>query len=141
MGYLDQDYDSAVYKDVDGLSFGASLIWSATPLTSVTVSVARDVVDSTTGGAGGILYTTAGFGVEHALTDDIGVSGDFEYYDGDYKGISRSDDGIRLSAGVSYILSRRVHLDLRYRFDNRDSSQAGQDFDRSQIDLGVEFQF
>ena len=141
VGYLDQDYDSAAYEDVDGLSFGASLIWSATPLTSVTVSVARDVVDSTSGGAGGILYTTAGFGVEHALTDDIGVSGDFEYYDGDYKGISRSDDGIRLSAGVSYILSRRVHLDLRYRFDNRDSSQAGQDFDRSQLDLGVEFQF
>ena len=141
VGYLEQDYDSSLYNDVSDLTFGASLSWSATALTSVTVSVDREVVDSTTGGAGGILYTTAGFGLEHALTDDIELSGDFEYYDGDYKGISRSDDGIRVSAGASYVLNRWVHLDLRYRLDNRNSNQAGQDFDRHQIDLGVEFQF
>lgn len=140
VGYLDQNYDSSAFRDVDGVSFGAKLTWFATHLTTITVNTARDVVDSTQTGAGGILYTTAGFGVEHDLLESLKLSGDFEYYNGDYEGIPRTDDGFRVSAGVRYFLNRYVHIDVRYRFDNRDSNFAGQDFTRNQIDFGFEFQ-
>ena len=140
VGYMAQNYDASVFKDVSTVTFGANLTWFATRLTTVTLKVGRDVVDATTGTTGAILYTTAGFGIEHDFTDDIELRTDFEYYNGDYEGISREDDGFRVSPGFSYIINRFVHLDVRYRFDNRDSNLAGQDFDRHQVDLGFEFQ-
>ena len=61
-------------------------------------------------------------------------------YLGDYEGISREDDGFRASAEVQYRLNRFLHVNLRYKFDSRRSNVSGQDFNRSRIDLGVEFQ-
>ncbi len=141
IGYLDQDYDSAVFKDVSGVSFGVDLKWEATKLTTVTVTASREVADSTTPGAGGILYSIGGFGVSHALTPDVSLKGDFEYYDANYEGIARDDDGYRASAGVDYTLSRTVHLDLVYNFDDRDSNVAGQSYTRNQVTLGVLLQY
>ena len=141
IGYLDQDYDSAVFKDVSGVSFGVDLKWEATKLTTVTVTASREVADSTTPGAGGILYSIGGFGVSHELTPDVSLKGDFEYYDANYEGIARDDDGYRASAGVDYKLSRTVHLDLVYNFDDRDSNVAGQSYTRNQVTLGVLLQY
>ena len=140
IGYIAQNYDASDFKDVSNVTFGANLTWFATRLTTVTLKAGRDVVDATSGGAGAIVFTTAGFGIEHDLTDDIELGVDFEYYNGDYEGESREDDGFRVSPGFTYIINRFVHLDVRYRFDNRDSNLAGQDFDRHQIDIGFEFQ-
>ena len=140
VGYIDQNYDSSLFKDVDDVSFGASLTWFATHLTTVSVSTDRKVVDSNTGGAGGILYTTAGFGLEHDLMEALELAGDFEYFNGDYEGNRRNDEGFRVSAGFRYILNRFVHIDVRYRFDDRNSNVSDQDFNRNQIDFGFEFQ-
>ena len=141
VGYLDQSYDSPAFKDVSGVSFGANLKWEATKLTSVTVTASREVADSTTPGAGGILYSIGGFGVSHELTPAISLKGDFEYYDANYEGIARDDSGYRASAGVDYTLSRMDHLDLTYNFDDRDSNVAGQSYTRNQVTLGVLLQY
>ena len=141
VGYLDQSYDSPAFKDVSGVSFGANLKWEATKLTSVTVTASREVADSTIPGTGGILYSIGGFGVSHELTPAISLKGDFAYYDANYEGIARDDSGYRASAGVDYTLSRMVHLDLTYNFDDRDSNVAGQSYTRNQVTLGVLLQY
>ncbi|MDG2333398.1 MAG: outer membrane beta-barrel protein [Myxococcota bacterium] len=141
VGYLDQSYDSAAFKDVSGVSFGANLKWEATKLTSVTVTASREVADSTIPGAGGVLYSIGGFGVSHELTPAISLKGDFAYYDANYEGLPRDDTGYRASAGIDYTLSRMVHLDLTYNFDDRDSNVAGQSYTRNQVTLGVLLQY
>ena len=140
VGYLDQDYDSGVFADVDGVSFGLNLEWEATELTMVRATASRDVVDSTSPGDGGILYTIAGIGVEHELTPKIDLTGDVSYYNGDYEESGREDDGYRLSAGVDYRVSRMIHVDLVYSYDDRDSTEAGQDYSRNEVTLGVTLQ-
>ncbi|MFP8878512.1 MAG: outer membrane beta-barrel protein [Myxococcota bacterium] len=140
VGYLDQDYDSGVFSDVDGVSFGLNLEWEVTKLTLVRATASRDVVDSTSPGDGGILYTIAGIGVEHELTPKIDLTGDVSYYNGDYEDSSREDDGYRVSAGVDYRLSSMIHVDLVYSYDDRDSNRAGQDYSRNEVTLGVTLQ-
>ena len=139
VGYLDQNYEN--FKDVSGVSFGASLKWEATKLTNVTVTASREVADSTTTGAGGILYSIGGFGVSHELTPAISLTGDFAYYDANYEGLPRDDSGYRASAGIAYKLSRMIHLDLAYNFDDRNSNVAGQSYTRNQVNLGVLLQY
>ncbi|MEO2163732.1 MAG: outer membrane beta-barrel protein [bacterium] len=158
IGYLDQDYES--YENVSGVSFGVNLEWEATKLTTVRLTASRDVADSTAQGAGGILYSIGGFGIDHELMPEVLLKADFSYYNADYQGtdsqgFSRDDDGYRASVGVDYRLSRIVHLDLLYSFDDRDSNvkpqpeSAGppptpeifsQDYTRHQVTFGVRLQ-
>lgn len=140
VGYLDQDYSNSAFSDVSGVSFGADLNWEVTQMTAIRVSASRDVVDSTTAGTGGILYSTAGIGIDHQLTPDVSLKGDFSYYDGDFEGTSRNDDGLRASSQIEYRLSRMVHLDLRYELDDRDSNAAGRSYTRHQVIFGVHLQ-
>ncbi|MCP4907037.1 MAG: outer membrane beta-barrel protein, partial [bacterium] len=140
VGYLDQMYFSNSFKDVSGVSFGANIDWFATAMTTVTLYGGREVVDSTTGEAGGIFFSTAGIGVEHFFLDDLILSADIGYYNGDYIGDPRDDDGLRVDAGIRYLLNQYVTLEALYRFDNRYSNLPGQDFDRHQVDFGFVFQ-
>jgi len=142
IGYLDQDYDSPAFADVSGVSFGVDLEWEATKLTTVRLTASRDVADSTEPGVGGILYSVGGFGIDHELMPEVVLKGDFSYYNADYEGSrsTRDDDGYRASVGADYRLSRIVHLDLLYSFDDRDSSLAGQDYTRHQVTFGVRLQ-
>ena len=124
------------------------------------MTASRDVADSTTPGAGGILYSVYGFGVDHELMPEVLLKGDFSYYNADYEGInaqgiSRDDDGYRASVGADYRLSRIVHLELLYSFDDRDSNIVpvaaspgppptsaiySQDYTRHQVTFGVRLQ-
>jgi hypothetical protein len=141
VGYFSQDYDSSALKDVSGVSYSVALEWEVTQMTSLRLTASQNVVDSTTAGSGGILYSNVGFGVDHELTPEAHLKFDFGYYNGNYKGIDRDDDGIRVSLGADYRLSRFVHLDLLYSFEDRDSNVPAQDFTRNQVTFGVRLQY
>ncbi len=140
VGYLDQMYFSDSFKDASGVSFGADIYWFATAITTVTLYGGREVVDATTGTAGGIFFSTVGIAVEHFLLNHLILNAGAEYYNGDYVGSPRDDDGFRVDAGVRYLLNRYVTLEALYRFDNRNSNFRGQSFDRHQVDFGFVFQ-
>ncbi len=141
IGYFDQNYDSSALKDVSGVSYSVALEWEVTKMTSLRLTASQNVVDSTSAGSGGILYSNVGFGVDHELTPEAHLKFDFGFYNGNYKGVDRDDDGYRISLGADYRLSRFVHLDLLYSFEDRDSNVAGQDFTRHQVTFGVRLQY
>ena len=140
VGYLDQDYDGSAFRDVDGFSFGLDLEWSVTELTAIRATASRSVVDATTAGAGGILSSEAGIGVDHELRRNLLLSGDLSYSEGDFKGVDREDRLRSATLELKYLLNRNVHLHLRYRFDDRDSDAANLDYHRNRLTLGVQFQ-
>jgi hypothetical protein len=140
MGYMKQSYDDGAFRDVNGMSFGFDLEWSPTRLTTVRLSGARKIVDSTTPGAGGILTTQAGIGLDHELRRNLLLRGEFFFTNGDFKGIRREDDVTSASFGVRYLVSRRVHIDIEYRFDDRDSDVSSLDYSRNRITIGIRLQ-
>ena len=144
VGYLDQNYDSAAFIDVDGVSFGADLEWFATQLVTVSASAARDITDSTSPGVGGILRTTAALGADYELLRNVLLNCEVSYENGSFKGSSREDDKIRAEMGGTYLLSRTVHLDLEYSYEQRWSNAASLgvplDYSRHMLILGIRLQ-
>ena len=59
--------------------------------------------------------------------------GGFRY--DDFEGISRADKFFTLSAGASYLMNRYLSLGARYTYSNRNSNEAGADYDRNLISL------
>ncbi len=140
VGYLDQDY-KAGFGDVSGVSFGTDLEWYVTELVTLKASAARDVTESTSPGVGGILRTTAALGADYELLRNLLANCEVSYERGDFKGSPREDDRIRASVGGTYLVSRNVHIDLGYSYENRWAQNApGLDFQRHQVLLGVRLQ-
>ena len=140
LGYISQDYDSGAVRDVDGLAFGLDLEWYVTELTTFRAKASRSVVDSTSPGTGGILYSAGGIGFDHELMRQLLLQGDVVFDTGDWEGIDREDDGVRVGLGIVYLLSRRAHVELSYKFDDRDSNVPTLDYRRNRVSFGVEFQ-
>ncbi len=135
-GYVRQNYDSNSLEGVDDFTFGASLLWNPTGLTSVRTSVTRAVTETTINEviagvntpAAGILGTIFDLQVEHELQRNVLLKGTTTYTRQDFKNINRSDDLFKASLGMRYLLNRNFAVDAGYTFDARDTSVALQDY-------------
>ena len=111
------------------------MLWSVDGLTSVSVDANRTVGETTVTGASGYLSTGLNVGVQHELRRNVLLSGNAGYANHDYIGhaITREDDYINAGAEVRYLLNKNYSVGLRYDYTNRDSNQAGADYDRNTI--------
>lgn len=138
-GYLEQEYDAL--PDVDGLSYGASLNWELTRLTTVTISADRAVEETNQAGASGYLSSTVGAGVVHELTRSISLNANASFSNNDYEGSAREEDVWTAGVGAEYDLNRYLSASVGYGFDTRESSLANADYDRNKIWFGLTGQF
>ena len=141
VGYLVQRYNSDLFEKVEGVLFHVDLKWALSSKTSVWLKGSRDVVDANTLQSGGILYSVWGIEAEHQVLQDLRLKTGFSYYSGDYVGAPRDDHGYLFSLRADYRLSSVVSLDLHYLYDDRDSNQAGEDYTRNQISVGVQLEY
>jgi hypothetical protein len=141
VGYLVQRYNSDLFEKIDGVLFHVDLKWAPSSSTSVSLKASRDVVDANTLQSGGILYSVWGIEAEHQVLKGLGLKAGFSYYSGDYVGAPRDDHGYLFSLRADYRLSSVASLDLQYLYDDRDSNQAGEDYTRNQVSLGVKLEY
>jgi hypothetical protein len=130
VGYLHQTYDDARLSSVSGVSFGGSLLWNVTALTSVRGVVARTVEETVVIGASSYLQTAFRLGVEHELLRNVLLSADASYINSDYQGSGRSDEYYELSGGARYLLNRYLSAGIDVTGRSRASSVSGSDYDR-----------
>jgi hypothetical protein len=136
-GYLTQYYQDPAFDNVSGPSFGGSLTWNVTGITTVTATVTRTLQETTTAGASGYFATDAVLNVDHELLRNLILSAFGGYGNRDYEGISRNDDVWIAGAGAEYLMNRYMEIDAKYRFDSRDSSESTEDYDRNLILLNL----
>jgi hypothetical protein len=142
VGYVIQDYDASELGQIDGIDFGARVVWNATQLTSVSANIDRRVQDSNTfalaaSGAPvispGYLRTDVGLTVDHELLRNVLLTGRVGYQNDDYEKIDRTDDRIDVGAGIRYSFTRNFYLGGSYTYSHRssDGASAGGDFSRN----------
>lgn len=124
VGYLRQDYDSPQLETMDGLSFGGSVLWNPTPLTSVQVALARAVEETSTATASGFLSTVGSVRVDHELLRNVLLDSRVSYGQDDYQGIDREADTLEIGAGVRYLVNRNLSAGFGYTYKDRDVSGA-----------------
>lgn len=164
IGYTHRTYDDPRFGPLDGLIGDASLIWTATALTTVTLTAASSVGESTIPGVSGILYRDVGLQIDHAFrqwligTLKLGLGIDT------YKGGSTSDTtalspicdcvitvpgetvpdrrDLRylIGLGITYKVNRELQIKGEFRQDWLRSNIAGEDYNASTFLLGLRLQ-
>lgn len=137
VGYLEQEYDQVGFQKVDGIDFGLNGEWYASELTTVTAGINRSVEESSSAGSSGHLDTNYQVGIAHELQRNIILTADASYLDVEFEGITRDDETISAGLGVQYLVNRNAELALGYDYTSRDSSLAGQDYDKSVVGLSL----
>jgi hypothetical protein len=137
-GYLTQFYQDSAFDTVSGPSFGGSLVWNPTGLTTVTATVARTLQETTQEGAAGYFSTETLINIDHELLRNLILNAFGGFTNNDYQGISRNDDIWTGGAGAEYLMNHYASIDLKYRYDTRDSSQSDENYERNLILLSLD---
>ena len=140
LGYGVRDYRDSRLPEAEAPLLDASLIWSPTPLTTVTLKAATQLQDAVVAGASADINRSYTINIDHALTERVklGVSGGFGT--DTYVGIDERDRSYTLGATAEYHLSREVVLKASATHQQFVSNLPGSSYRADTVMMGVRLQ-
>lgn len=147
-GYMERNYDDPRLSTLRGPVIDAALIWTATPLTTVTLRGTTNTSETTIAGVSGALNRTVSGQVSHALLRNLMLTGTAAYTWNEYNGVdyATSPTGTiqeqYLTAGVKaeYNLTRTVVIKASYNYQRLRSTVTGSDYTANVFLLGLRLQ-
>lgn len=136
-GYRSQNYDSPDFSSQSGFSYGGSLLWNPSGLTSVQLSLINDLNESTLAGASGYVSNGASLQIDHELQRNVLIGGRIGYTENDYRGLDRLEKMWTAGAKADYLLNRSLRLGVSYTLTDRSVNVTGQDYTRNQVMLSL----
>jgi hypothetical protein len=163
VGYTSRKYADPRFDTLSGLLGNASLIWTASALTTVKLSATSTVNESTVPGVSGIFSRDIGLQIDHSLRRWLIASAKFGFGVDSYRGGNDTSTGsaavcdcvittpgetspdrqdLRYTAGfgLTYKLSREVQIKGEVRRDWLHSNVPGNDYTADTFLLGLRFQ-
>lgn len=140
-GFLSQSYDDAQLNTIDGFSFGATVTWNPSPLTTMKGWARRLVKETTQVGVSGVLSSAFGVSVDHELLRQLVLHAEFSYASEEYEGSTLEDDLFMAALSVKYMLNRNYFLGAGYRFQRRESTAATSEYDENIFTVRFGLQF
>ena len=141
LGYTERKYDDPRLEKISGLIGDASLVWTASALTTVKLTASSTIGETTTPGESGVLYRDAELQVDHALRRWLIGTVKFGFGFDDYVGAERNDERYSLGLGLTYKLNRNMQLKGEFRREWLRSNEPDNDYDANIFTLGMRFQF
>lgn len=137
--------DDANLDNLSGPTFGASIDWSATTLTTVGAKVVRNIETTTFSGASGYWATLGEITVDHELLRNLLLNGSFGVVSNDYEGRRRNDWIYTAGVGARYMMNRHLYANFGYRFRSRDSrhedtAAGSRDYIENRVRISLEAQ-
>ena len=118
----------------------ASLVWSATPLTTAKFISDTQIAETTLAGASGILVRTYTVEVDHDFRRWLTAIGKFSFGTLDYQGFGRNDKTYSIQGDVIYKMTRNLWVKGTLRRDILDSNLVGSSSAATVVMLGVRLQ-
>jgi hypothetical protein len=140
LGYTQRVYQDPRLEQVAGVIGDASLLWTATALTTVKLVGASTVGESTVAGVSGVFYRNVGVQVDHAFQRWLIGSVKVGFELDDYVGMPREDKIYSAGVGLTYKLNRLVQVKGEFRQNWLRSNITGNDYNASVFMLGLRFQ-
>jgi hypothetical protein len=139
-GYLARSYRDPTLPNLSGVLFDASLIWTASALTTAKLVASTRADETTVAGVAGIFTREVGLEVNHAFRRWlVGTTKFFRAAD-IYDGSPRVDLRYGVSGALTYMLTREWQLKGEYRHEWRTSNQPGNGYISNIYLLGVRLQ-
>lgn len=140
LGYGVRAYRDARLADVGAPLFDASLAWSVTPLTIVTLKTSTQLADAVVAGASADINRTFSLGVDHALTERIKLGLTGVLASDNYVGINQTSRSYTLGATAEYHLSREIVLKASATHQQFVSATPGGSYKADTVLVGVRLQ-
>jgi len=150
-GYVERDYQDPRLVRLRGPTFDAALIYTATPLTTVTLRGSTTTNETTVPNASGAITRKATVEISHDLLRNVRITGLASYqvtsYQGDnisssFTGSSTGLNERTLSATVKaeYSLTRTVVVKASYGYERLKTTVPGADYTSNVFLLGLRLQ-
>jgi hypothetical protein len=140
LGYAARNYVDPRLNRLQGFLTTGSLIWNASPLTTVKFFTDTQLAETTLAGASGVLVRTYAFEVDHDFRRWLTAIGKFTYGTLDYQGQNRNDKTYSLEGDLIYKLNRNVWIKGSLRRDMLSSNVVGASSAGTVVMLGVRLQ-
>jgi hypothetical protein len=140
IGYATRSYIDPRLSRLDGLLTTASLVWTATPLTTAKFYSDTQIAETTLPGSSGVLVHTYTFEVDHDFRRWLTGIGRFTFGTLDYQGVGRDDKTYSIEGDVIYKMTRNIWLKGTVRQDKLDSSAVNASSKSTVVMLGVRLQ-
>jgi hypothetical protein len=141
-GYLEQKPDDPSLVKLKGPSFGASIDWNVTPLTTIGLRGQRTVEDSQFLNSSGFFADRGRLTIDHQLRDNLLLSAFGEIGQDDYRGIDRNDFRYAVGLSVEWSLNRYLAATAAYSYQGRDTDFAPvEDFNRNLVSVGLKARY
>ena len=140
IGWAERTYVDSRLPRLQGLLTTASLVWTATPLTTAKFFSDTQLVETTMTDTSGILVRTYTFEVDHDFRRWLTGIGKFSYGTLDYQGNVRRDQTYSVSGDLIYKLNRSIWLKGTLRRDWLESNVIGASSNSTVVMLGVRVQ-
>lgn len=140
VGYAMRNYQDPRLTQLTGLLTSGSLVWSASPLTTVKFIANTSVDETTVPGVAGVLTRTYTAEVDHDFRRWLTGIGKFTYGTLDYQNGNRLDTIYSVSGDLVYKLNRNVWVKGTLRRDWLESNVPGMSSASTVMMLGVRVQ-
>ncbi|MCC2113675.1 MAG: outer membrane beta-barrel protein, partial [Hyphomicrobiales bacterium] len=118
VGYRREILEDAGLVDLEGMTVSASLVWTPSELTTITIGASTDFNTTTTLGSPGSIQRGATVAVNHALRRnvDLDIGGGIQREE--YVGTGRTDDTYSANAGITYKFNRLLSATGSYTYES-----------------------
>lgn len=140
VGYLTRRFADPRLQDLSGIVADAALIWSATGLTTATLTATSRGEETVVAGVSGTLRRDIGLQVDHALRRWLIWTVKAGYGSDQYVGSSRADTRMSLGSALTYKFNREFSLKGEYRYDQMQSNAAGVSYNANVFLVGLKLQ-
>lgn len=143
--YAEAAYGTPAYEsqlpELRGATVDADLIYTPTPLTTVTLRAVTTVAETTTTGASGVFSHAFSAQLSHDLLRNLSVTALGTYYTNNYQGASIVEHGYTAGVKLDYKLTRSVSLRASYSHERLNSSYGPiADYTANVYTVGLRFQ-
>jgi hypothetical protein len=139
-GYADRDYQDPRLANLRGAIFDISLVWTASPLTRVTLRTLTTMDETTVVGASGTITRTGAVEVAHALRRDLTLTASAGIQYENYPGNPLVQTYYSAGLKAEYNLTRSIVLKGAYMFQRLTSNQPGTDYTANIMTVGLRLQ-
>jgi hypothetical protein len=140
LGYGERQYKDPRLPDLHAPLVDASLIWSATPLTTVTLKTSTTLADTTNAGDSGAVSRSYTIDVSHALLRNFTLAASAGYATDVYAGAPLHDSTTSFGLHADYNLNRDVVLRASASRTQYASSAPGSNYVANVFMLGLKLQ-
>jgi len=140
IGWASRRYEDPRLLPLQGLLTSASLVWTATPLTTAKFYATTSIDETTVPGVSGVLTHLYTVEVDHDFRRWLTAIGKFTWGTQAYQGDSRFDRIYSLEGDLVYKMTRNLWVKGSLRRDWLDSNIVGNSTNATVVMLGVRLQ-